>query len=389
MGNSRLFLLLCSSLRVTLAARQPLALAPSDPSSDEHVLALRKLPASARVLVTGGAGFIGFHLARRLQSEGVQVTALDNMDPYYSVRLKRRRWGLLGEAGVELVEGDLCNESLLVGLHERRKFTHVANLAGQAGVRYSLANPQAYVRTNVQCFLTLLEVLRHAPGVKLAYASSSSVYGTNTKVPFSETDRVDDPASLYAVSKKTDEQMAKTYHRLFNISVTGLRFFTVYGPWGRPDMAYFSMADKIRRGEPIELYGHGTPRRDFTYVDDIVDGISAALALGADEELFNLGNHAVENVSHFVSVLERHVGTAAIKQAVDMEKGDVPLTYADVSHARTLLGYNPKTSIDEGLRHFAEWFNSSDYDPHFAEVSNASARSMLFVGDGQPVSEWS
>lgn len=366
-----------SEAALAAAAPTPGAESPATPAPP-----LKKLPASARVLVTGGAGFIGFHLARRLQSEGVAVTALDNFDPYYSVELKRKRWDLLRNAGVELVEGDLCNGSLLHALHARRDFTHVASLAGQAGVRYSLSNPQAYVRTNVQCFLALLEMLRNATAVKLVYASSSSVYGTNTKVPFAETDRVDEPASIYAVTKKTDEQMARTYHRLYNISVTGLRFFTVYGPWGRPDMAYFSMAHSIRHGEPIELYGHGTPQRDFTYVDDVVDGISAALALGAPEEIFNLGNHRVENVSRFVEALEISVGRKAIKRPVGMAKGDVPITYADVSHARALLGYEPKTSIDEGLRKFAEWLNSSDYRDSFAMTDSKRATSMFLAFEG-------
>jgi UDP-glucuronate 4-epimerase len=330
--------------------------------------ALKKLPPGARVLVTGGAGFIGFHLSSKLQKQGIHVTALDNMDPYYSVDLKRTRWGKLKQLGVETVEADLCNDTVLHALQKKRNFTHVANLAGQAGVRYSIENPAAYVRTNVQCFLSLLEMLRSFPHVPLIYASSSSVYGTNTKIPFSETDVIESPASLYAVTKHTNEGMAHTYHRLYNISVTGLRFFTVYGPWGRPDMAYFSMAERMRQGLPIELYGHGRVKRDFTYVDDIVNGIEASLALAAPEEIFNLGNHRVENVSHFVAVLEGALGVEAEKVLVGMEPGDVPLTYADCSHARQMLGYEPTTTIDTGLERFAAWFNSKDYRPEFGTL---------------------
>ena len=339
-----------------------------------------ELPHGSRVLVTGGAGFIGFHLAKRLHDNGMHVTVLDNMDPYYSLALKQTRWDMLSAlGGVNMVEGDLCNDTLLNELHEHHGFTHVASLAGQAGVRYSLIHPRAYTHNNVHCFLSVLELVRRYDKIKLVYASSSSVYGSNSKVPFSETDRVDSPESLYAVTKKTDEAMAHVYHRLYNISVTGLRFFTVYGPWGRPDMAYFSMADRMRKQQPIELYGHGKVKRDFTYVDDIVDGIAAALALGAQEEVFNLGNHRVVNVSRFVAVLEGHMGMTARKVMVGMSPGDVPLTFANTSHAYSRLGYDPQTTIEVGLKRFVEWFNSSEYRDEFAkmEVQTGEAESEM------------
>ena len=359
--------LVAAALAATPAARAPNALLARAPSDDAPTHP--QLPKGSRVLVTGGAGFIGFHLTKRLHADGMHVTVLDNMYPYYSSRLKKRRWDLLSALeGVSLVHGDMCNDTLLHQMQEKYHFTHVASLAGQAGVRYSLMQPKAYTHNNVHCFLSLLEMLRYNPKVKLVYASSSSVYGANTKVPFSESDRVDIPESIYAVTKKTDEQMAHVYHRLYNVSVTGCRFFTVYGPWGRPDMAYFSMAQRMRKNQSVELYGHGSVQRDFTYVDDIVDGVSAALGLGASEEIFNLGNHRVVNVSRFVEVLEGHMGLKAKKVLVGMEPGDVPLTYADTSHARELLGYEPSTTIEVGLERFVKWINSSEYRDEYAQM---------------------
>ena len=244
--------LVAAALAATPAARAPNALLARAPSDDAPTHP--QLPKGSRVLVTGGAGFIGFHLTKRLHADGMHVTVLDNMYPYYSAALKKRRWDLLSALeGVSLVHGDMCNDTLLHQMQEKYHFTHVASLAGQAGVRYSITQPKAYTHNNVHCFLSLLEMLRYNPKVKLVYASSSSVYGANTKVPFSESDRVDVPESLYAVTKKTDEQMAHVYHRLYNVSVTGCRFFTVYGPWGRPDMAYFSMAQRMRNNQSIDV----------------------------------------------------------------------------------------------------------------------------------------
>ena len=331
------------------------------------------LPAGSHVLVTGGAGFIGSTLAYHLKVDlGLRVTALDNFDPYYSPALKRARQARLRAAGVDdFIEGDLCDDDLLASLFSSRHFTHVASLAAQAGVRYSLEQPKAYVRANVQCFLSLLEALRRLPAPSrppLIYASSSSVYGTNTKVPFSELDPVVLPESLYAASKRMDEQMAHVYRKLYGLRVTGLRFFTVYGEWGRPDMAAFSLANAMVHGRPIHLCD---ARRDFTYVGDIVRGVTAALGLSADEEVFNLGNHRTETVARYAEVLEAELGVVANKSHTPLPPGDVPVTFANTSHARSLLGYNPTTTIDEGLHRFVRWFKSADYRPEFADTWDA------------------
>ena len=345
-------------------------------TSEPAVIGPRKaLRPGASVLVTGGAGFVGYHLSMRLHRDGVRVVALDNFDPYYSTALKRARAARLQQAGIELVEMDMCDEDGLVELLERPPgFTHVASLAAQAGVRYSLVRPQAYARANVQCFLSVLEALRRLPvAPPLIYASSSSVYGANTKTPFSEADRTDSPNSLYAATKKADEQLAHVYHGLYGLRVTGLRFFTVYGPWGRPDMAYFSFAHKMATGRPIQVYGHGAPQRDFTYIDDVVDGIVGALVLGAEEEVFNLGNHRTETLGRFISVLERELGLVANKTMVGMAPGDVLATYADVERAADKIGYAPRVSIDEGLHRFVQWYRSADFLPEYAESGEWTA----------------
>jgi UDP-glucuronate 4-epimerase len=293
--------------------------------------------------------------------------ALDSFTPYYSPELKRARAQRLRDAGIEVVEGDLCDEARLVALIAQHGVTHIASMAAQAGVRYSLSNPQSYVRSNVQCFISLLEALRATPHVPLIYASSSSVYGSNTKAPFAESDRVDSPNSLYAATKKANEAIAHVYHGLYGLRLTGLRFFTVYGPWGRPDMAYFSFTRRIEQGLPIQVYGHGKPKRDFTYVDDIVDGVVAALALGAPEEIFNLGNHRSESLLRFIQILETELGKKANRTMVPMAPGDVLATYADIRHARDKLGYYPKTRLEDGLHKFMAWYRSADYRPEFAE----------------------
>ncbi|EOD38288.1 NAD-dependent epimerase/dehydratase [Emiliania huxleyi CCMP1516] len=279
----------------------------------------------------------------------------------------------------------MCDEAGLRELISSRGVTHVASMAAQAGVRYSLSNPQSYIRSNLQCFVSLLEALRASPRVPLIYASSSSVYGANTKQPsseqpFSESDRVDAPNSLYAATKRANEAsltptlaltqlaaIAHVYHGLYGLRVTGLRFFTVYGPWGRPDMAYFSFTHRIATGRPIEVYGHGAPRRDFTYIDDVVDGVVGALGLAAEEEIFNLGNHRSESLLHFIEVLESELGVKANRTMVEMAPGDVSATYADVSHARERLGYSPSTSIEMGLHRFIEWYRSPRFRAEFAE----------------------
>jgi UDP-glucuronate 4-epimerase len=339
---------------------------------ESNIETRRSLAHGSSVLVTGGAGFVGYHLCLRLHRDGVRVVALDNFDPYYSTALKRARQAKLVAKGIEVIEADMCDDARLAQIFQQAPgpFTHVASLAAQAGVRFSLVRPQAYTRANVQCFLSLLEALRHIPATsrpQLVYASSSSVYGSNTKTPFSESDRTDSPNSLYAATKKTNEQLAHVYHNLYGLRVTGLRFFTVYGPWGRPDMAYFSFTHRISSGRPIEVYGYGTPQRDFTYIDDVVDGIVGALVLGADEEIFNLGNHRTESLGRFIAVLERELGVTANKTMVGMSPGDVQATYADVQRAAEMIGYSPHTSIDEGLHRFVQWYRSDEFKPEYAE----------------------
>ena len=363
-GIIGLVLMFATSTNIDAAIEAVRALGGSAMPATQTVL---RLPRGAAVLVTGGAGFVGFHLSLRLHRDGVRVVALDNFDPYYSTELKRARQDMLQKAGIQLVEADMCDEAGLFQLLEKQRITHVASMAAQAGVRYSLINPKAYVRANVECFTSLLEALRQRPEIILVYASSSSVYGANTKAPFAEDDRVDSPNSLYAATKKADEQFAHVYHGLYGIRVTGLRFFTVYGPWGRPDMAYFSFTHRMVTGQSIEVYGHGTPQRDFTYIDDVVDGIVGALALGAEEEVFNLGNHRTETLGRFISVLETELGLVANKTEVGMAPGDVLATYADVQHAAERIGYAPRTSIDEGLRRFVRWYRSPDFKPVYAE----------------------
>lgn len=305
--------------------------------------------------MTGAAGFIGFHLAQRLHSRGDAVLGFDNFNDYYIPALKRERARLLKKAGVEVVEGDLCHRKKLKEVLQEHQATHIVHLAAQAGVRYSLINPDAYVSANIEGFLNILESCRHG-GQKLVYASSSSVYGTNAKIPFSVEDPTDQPASFYGATKKANEVMARSYHHLFGLSVTGLRFFTVYGPWGRPDMAYYSFAKDLVEGKPIHLFNHGKMRRDFTYIDDVVDGTVAALDLEAPCEIFNLGNHQPEQLSTFIQLLEKYLGRKGELILLPMQPGDVPETYADIEHSRIHLGFAPKTSLQDGLKKFVDWF---------------------------------
>lgn len=311
---------------------------------------------SKNVFITGAAGFIGFHLASYLRSRGDNVIGFDNFNGYYSTRLKRARADLLKESGVTIIEGDLCDKDLL----QRSVFDHrtdnLVHLAAQAGVRYSLEAPESYIRSNIDGFMNVLEVCRHRSSIKLTYASSSSVYGNNTKVPFSVEDMTESQTSLYGVTKKSNELMAKTYHHLFGIQVTGLRFFTVYGPWGRPDMAYYGFTRSIREGKPIDLYEGGTLLRDFTYVDDIIHGTTAAMDLGAPCEIFNLGNHRPVSVTSMVELLESLCKKKAVIRYLPMPNADVPVTYADISYSREKLGFEPKTSLEKGLEIFMKWF---------------------------------
>jgi UDP-glucuronate 4-epimerase len=312
------------------------------------------------ILVTGAAGFIGFHLCRRLKAEGHHPIGLDNFNDYYDVSLKERRAALLKAEGIKVIKGDLCDRGLLDQLATEHHFDQVCNLAAQAGVRYSLENPFAYQKANIEGFLSILELCRQHNIPKLVYASSSSVYGGNKKVPFSEKDTVDNPVSLYAATKKANELMAHTYSHLYGFQTVGLRFFTVYGTWGRPDMAYWSFTKALLAGKSIPVFNHGDMLRDFTYIDDIIDGVTAAIAAeNLDRyEVFNLGNHQCENLSHFIDVLGETLGVDPVKELLPMQPGDVYQTYADIDHAQDKLGYSPSTPIEKGLKVFADWYRS-------------------------------
>ncbi|CDZ79748.1 UDP-glucose 4-epimerase [Candidatus Rubidus massiliensis] len=306
------------------------------------------------IFITGIAGFIGFHLAKKLVELKFNVVGIDNFNTYYDPALKQIRAKILKEKGVKIYQQDLS-----VGLKqiiEDHNVTNIVHLAAQAGVRYSLENPSAYIDSNIHGFLTILEICRSFPHIPLVYASSSSIYGLNKDIPFKETHVTDKQASLYGVTKKTNELMAANYHHLFNIKVTGLRFFTVYGPYGRPDMAYFSFADAIDKQTPIYLYNQGLMKRDFTFIDDITDGIISAIELEASYEIFNLGNNQSVSLLYFVELLEKYMGKTTKKIFAPMQLGDVENTFADITHAQTQLGYSPKTSIEKGLESFILWY---------------------------------
>jgi UDP-glucuronate 4-epimerase len=308
------------------------------------------------VFITGAAGFIGFHLAKFLHNRGDHVLGFDNFNDYYSPKLKQDRAEILRKQGITIVKGDICDLPLLQSTIETHKTSHIVNLAAQAGVRYSITNPQAYIKSNLHGFVNVLEVCKNLKNISLVYASSSSVYGTNAKIPFSVKDSTDHQASLYGVTKKSNELMAQTYHHLFGIPVTGLRFFTAYGPWGRPDMAYYSFTKAIVDDRPIEVFNNGFLKRDFTYIDDIISGISAALDLGAQCELFNLGNHQPIELIQFIKILEIALGKNAKKAFLPMQAGDVLITYADIDYSREKLGFEPKISLEQGIANFVKWY---------------------------------
>lgn len=312
-----------------------------------------------KVLVTGCAGFIGFHLARALVRDGHMVVGCDNFNDYYDVQLKRDRAAELAMLdGFTMEELDLCDYTRLQSCVRSGAFDVVCNLAAQAGVRYSLTHPFAYQKANLEAFLNVLEVCRHAKTPRLVYASSSSVYGGNTKLPFSETDPVDSPISLYAATKKSNELMAHTYSHLYGLQTVGLRFFTVYGPWGRPDMAMWLFAKAMLAGEPIKVFNHGKMSRDFTFVDDIVSGVKASLfndGLGT-YEIFNLGNHRSEDLMDMIGTIAGALGVEPAMEMLPMQPGDVASTYADIDRARTKLGYEPTTPIADGIPRFVDWY---------------------------------
>lgn len=309
-----------------------------------------------QILITGAAGFIGFHMAYHLHQRGDKVLGFDNFNSYYDPQLKRARETQLAQLGISILEEDIKNRQALQRIIEEHQITHILHLAAQAGVRYSLQNPQAYLQSNIEGFLNILEICREYPHIPLIYASSSSVYGLNQKVPFSIEDRTDQQASLYGVTKKTNELMAQTYHHLFGISVTGLRFFTVYGPWGRPDMAYFSFTRAILEGRPIEIYNQGQMKRDFTYIDDIVRGTTAALDRSLPYATFNLGHHQPEDLLYLIGLIEKELGCKAQKIMLPMQPGDVVSTYADIEESKKQLNFAPQVSLEEGIAHFMKWY---------------------------------
>lgn len=316
------------------------------------------------VLITGSAGFVGHHLAKRLIDDGRQVVGIDNMNDYYNVSLKETRNDILKDSGrYFFVEGDISDEATIKRLFTEYAPRYVVNLAAQAGVRYSLENPSSYIKSNIVGFFNILEACRNHPVEHLVYASSSSVYGSNEKVPFSEKDRVDSPVSLYAATKKANELMAHSYSHLYGIPATGLRFFTVYGPLGRPDMAYFKFAEKMYDGNPILVYNDGDLYRDFTYIDDIVEGVEVVLknAPASDVEcarhrVYNIGNGSPVKLMDFISELEQTLGITAVKEYLPMQPGDVHGTYADTSSFESDFGFKPRTSLAEGLTKFSQWY---------------------------------
>lgn len=334
-----------------------------------------------KILVTGAAGFIGANLAERLLKEGAVVVGIDNMNAYYDVRLKEERLSrLTAFENFRFVRGDIADKALIESLFAEEQFSMVVNLAAQAGVRYSIQNPDAYVQSNLIGFYNILEACRHYPVEHLVYASSSSVYGSNKKVPYSTDDKVDNPVSLYAATKKSNELMAHAYSKLYNIPSTGLRFFTVYGPCGRPDMAYFGFTDKLLAGKTIEIFNYGNCKRDFTYVDDIVEGVYRVMLSPPEKKngedglpvppyrVYNIGNSHPENLLEFVDILQQELVRAGVlpadydfeahKKLVPMQPGDVPVTYADTTPLERDFGFRPNTPLREGLRRFAEWYKA-------------------------------
>jgi len=312
-----------------------------------------------KILVTGTAGFIGSHLARALLADGHEVVGIDNFNDYYDVQLKRDRHAALDALdGYTGIEADLCDLDRLRAAFAEHRFDRVCHLAAQAGVRYSLTHPFVYQKANIEAFLNVLEVCRHADTPRLVYASSSSVYGGNTKLPFSESDPVDTPVSLYAATKKANELMAHTYTHLYGLPTVGLRFFTVYGPWGRPDMAMWLFTEAMLRGEPIKVFNHGNMRRDFTFIDDIIAGVTAALLSDglAPYEVLNLGNHRSENLMDMIRIIADSLGVEPRMNMLPMQPGDVPATFADIEQARRKLGYEPATPIAEGIPRFIDWY---------------------------------
>lgn len=329
------------------------------------------------ILVTGAAGFIGFHVSRRLLERGERVVGLDNLNPYYDVRLKRDRLAQLASSpSFEFIEADVAQRAAIDLAIDRTRPTSIVHMAAQAGVRYSLVNPHVYIESNLVGFLNVLEGARRHAVRHLVFASSSSVYGANTRTPFSVHDNVDHPISLYAATKKANELLAHAYSHLYAIPATGLRFFTVYGPWGRPDMSLFVFTKAILEGRPIDVYNHGQMQRDFTYIDDVADGVVRVLdrvpspdpawtgaapdpsASAAPYRLYNIGNHQPIDLLHFIAVLESCLDKKAILNLLPIQPGDVPATFADIEDLARDIGFAPHTPIQHGIARFVEWYRS-------------------------------
>ncbi|MBW1779473.1 MAG: NAD-dependent epimerase [Deltaproteobacteria bacterium] len=309
------------------------------------------------ILVTGSAGFIGFHLCKRLLETGYTVVGVDNLNPYYDVNLKRARLEILKPYdNFSFYQADLQDMAALKEIFRQHRVTEICNLAAQAGVRHSLKDPFSYQKSNLEGFLNILELAREYRVANLVYASSSSVYGKNRKSPYSVDDRVDHPISLYAATKKANELMAHAYSHLFEIPCTGLRYFTVYGPWGRPDMALFLFTDAILKNRPITVFNYGNMKRDFTYIDDIIDGTVRAIERPVPYDLFNLGNCNSVGLMDFIRIVEEELGKEAEKKMMPLQPGDVPETVADIQRAKEQLGFNPRTPLREGIRAFLAWY---------------------------------
>ena len=341
-----------------------------------------------QILVTGAAGFIGFHLTQQLLAQGHKVIGIDNLNDYYDVTLKQERLKqIYSHPNFEFSLLDISDRNEISELFNDYPIDIVVNLAAQAGVRYSITNPHAYVDSNLTGFVNILEGCRHAGVEHLVYASSSSVYGANTKIPFSTQDPVNHPVSLYAATKRANELMAHTYSHLYNIPMTGLRFFTVYGPWGRPDMAYFSFTKAILEGKPIKVFNYGKMRRDFTYIDDIVEGIvrvmnqpEKAISTCGDGKLvphkvYNIGNNQPVNLIDFIETIENKLGIKAEKQLLPMQPGDVVETYADIDELMEDTGFKPTTTLDVGIEKFVDWYRSY-YNINSTNQENFLAQSV-------------
>jgi UDP-glucuronate 4-epimerase len=349
-----------------------------------------------KTVITGAAGFIGFHLCRALIKNGNEVTGIDSLNDYYDVNLKKARLAQLGHReNFRFIKADLADRKAIEAVFAEGAFDIVVNLAAQPGVRYSLKNPHSYIDSNIVGFTNILEACRHNGISHLVFASSSSVYGENRKIPFSVSDNVDHPVSLYAASKKANELLAHTYAHLYGLPCTGLRFFTVYGPWGRPDMAYFSFTKAILEGRPIDVFNYGNMKRDFTYIDDIVEGVVRIMDKAprpdphwdrtlpdpgssyAPYKVYNIGNNNPIELLRFIEVLEANLGRKAEKKMLPMQPGDVPMTYADIDELIEAVGFRPATTIEEGIEKFVAWYRG-----YYRTGSDESFRDIPFMAKG-------